>query len=724
MVRTWNDSVGFFSGARFMFCNKGRFKKVGVGLMLIGVAACGQAPDKTVPGEEDVFNVANIQALAGVCTFDGSGNVSFTVADNETAYLFKRAADNMVVVNTSTDCTFASTKKITINASGSTSHKVILDYVGGTFGMATAVNSANTVIALGSVSGTNTVAIRGSANLDVITFGTAGAMSYATFASGTSGTVAPAARTYPDISMTGVTDVMAYGSGGNDIITGQGGTAVGATVAVPVGALNGNITMTVYGGNGDDTITTGLAGTGVNKLYGEAGNDLFLQQAVSAKDVIDGTNSGGASDTDTVDYSARSAALTVTLGDAVAASGAVGSILSLAKTNYSNNDSFTINNGTTPTVFEYKKVAMGFSATMGRTVIDITADTTDVEVAARTVTAINGVMGVGVTAAPDSTPGNVVITHATVGLKPMGSAITAGTLPMGATVTDFNAGVAFVGANDGASGEQDSIGGDIENVIGGSANDSIDASLATGSAHVLSGMTGNDTLIGSSLADTIYGGPGNDTLRGGALGDTLNGGDGDDAMQGGTGDDSLDGGGLNCVAASSAVCTTAYATRGAGALNPGINTIDYSERSATVTVDLTHLAAMDQVGEAGEHDSIVAASIYHIRGGSGDDALTGDGNANLIWGGGGIDTINGGAGNDALYGEAGADVINGQAGDDYISGGVGTNTIDGGDGNDFIDNSAGTAGTVDCGAGATGGDADGALLDGGETGPTPNNCEL
>ena len=56
------------------------------------------------------------------------------------------------------------------------------------------------------------------------------------------------------------------------------------------------------------------------------------------------------------------------------------------------------------------------------------------------------------------------------------------------------------------------------------------------------GGSGNDTLVGSPLADQLFGGDGNDWLRGGAGHDKLDGGTGDNLLFGDAGGDSLVGG--------------------------------------------------------------------------------------------------------------------------------------------------------------------------------------
>lgn len=82
----------------------------------------------------------------------------------------------------------------------------------------------------------------------------------------------------------------------------------------------------------------------------------------------------------------------------------------------------------------------------------------------------------------------------------------------------------------------------IENVIGGSANDKL-----TGNAldNTLTGNAGDDTLKGMAGNDTLDGGAGIDNLDGGADNDQLSGGLGDDVLKGAAGNDHLDGGADN-----------------------------------------------------------------------------------------------------------------------------------------------------------------------------------
>jgi len=703
-----------------MFEKRRVLGNLGLALMICGTAACGLAPQavETLPSSEG-FDTTNIQPLAAACSVDPNGNVTLSVAAGETAYLYKRAADNTVVANaltvSSTECTFAPTKKVTINATAinQSNHKVLIDFYGGTFGLATAANAPNIVIDMkgGNVGTNNQVKIRGTANADTFTFGTLSSVHYLSMAFGASATALGAARTYPDMSMSGITDVIPCGGPGNDVITGQGGTPIGGTSMAP-GPLAGTVAMTAYGGAGDDTIVSGAAGTAVNRLYGNAGNDVFPQQVAKAHDVISGGTDPNNVDVDTLDYSSRTGALTITLGDDSSGTYAAGSITMTGVP--SDNDTVIINDGTTSKTFEFQLTGGFVTADPNNTVIDL--QDPNITTAAKAATAIAaGITGLNVTAVqPDAAAGLINVSLTTVGPKASfpSAAITAG-IGSSATIVDFTGGSAVVPANDGETSEADAIGGDIEIVIGSSGNDIIDAS-ATGAGvtrHTIYGMAGNDTLSGGSLADTLWGGTGDDTLMGMGGADTLNGGDGNDIMQGGTGNDNIDGGGFNCAASAFAACTTMVAAKSTtSGVNPGYNTLDFSDRSVAVKADLSDPNS-SQLGASGEKDVLVANSILWLRGGSGDDILTGDANPNIIWGGGGADAITGNAGNDALYGEGGNDTIHGNANDDFLSGGAGTDKLYGDDGNDFIENTLGTAGEIYCGNG----DADIVLLNGSET---------
>ncbi len=283
---------------------------------------------------------------------------------------------------------------------------------------------------------------------------------------------------------------------------------------------------------------------------------------------------------------------------------------------------------------------------------------------------------------------------------------------------------AVTGSGSGGDAEGDTL-VSVENIIGSAFNDVIIGRDV--SANALSGLAGDDVLIGGTGADALDGGGGADTADyassgvgvtinlnatigtgsgGDAQGDTLtsienvigsafndtltgrdffanllNGGDGNDVLSGGTG--------------------------GADVMNGGngIDTLDYSLSPNGVDVRLFSGAAA-----GGSANGDTYSSIENIIGAATKtDTLAGDANANTIWGGGGNETITGREGADTLLGEAGNDTLLGGADSDTLIGGIGADTLGGGAQDDLVDYSASNAGvTVNLQTGlGTGGHAQG-----------------
>ena len=204
----------------------------------------------------------------------------------------------------------------------------------------------------------------------------------------------------------------------------------------------------------------------------------------------------------------------------------------------------------------------------------------------------------------------------------------------------------------------------IENLNGSHADDKL---TGDEKANRLYGNNGDDVLEGRGGADTLWGSAGNDTasykhspggvtvnlggpqdansyvightggyaagdklkgienLRGSAHADTLTGDGGDNILEGGAGGDTLTGGG-------------------------GSDTASY-EHSPKSEGDVTvNLGAADEngwvSGTGGHAASDKLHGIENLRGGHGDDTLTGDGTANVLEGGPGKDTLTGGGGSD------------------------------------------------------------------------------
>lgn len=235
----------------------------------------------------------------------------------------------------------------------------------------------------------------------------------------------------------------------------------------------------------------------------------------------------------------------------------------------------------------------------------------------------------------------------------------------------------------------------------------------TSAAETLRGTAGDDVIVGLGGNDTLQGNGGNDRLCGGEGNDALLGGGGDDTLEGDAGNDRLDGGSGGDELAG----------------GDGSDLVDYLTRTAPVTASIGYgpndgTAPGDGDGEFGERDDI-EADVERIRGGSGNDTLIGDAQANVLTGSGGDDTLQGGDANDTLYGGDGADTLNGDAGVDRLEGGLGDDQLHGGDDKDTLLGDAGSdtltgdagANTLRGGDGAdalSGGDANDALYgDGG-----------
>jgi Ca2+-binding RTX toxin-like protein len=300
------------------------------------------------------------------------------------------------------------------------------------------------------------------------------------------------------------------------------------------------------------------------------------------------------------------------------------------------------------------------------------------------------------------------------------------------------------GANDGETGETDNVAADVETLTGGAGDDTLTGGAI---ANTINGGAGDDTLSGGAEDDTLNGDAGDDTFlsaaaddsdvyNGGAGTDTMSydgrtaavevsldgvaedgedgeldnvkadvediiGGDGNDVLTGsasnntitgGDGDDTIDGGAGNDTFVAAA--TDDGSDTFTGGL--GVDTVDYSARTADLTVTMDGVDADD--GLASEADD-VNADVEDIICGEGDDTITGNDLANNIDGGDGADDLAGGAGADILFGGADIDALNGGAGDDLLDGGAATDT------------------PLDCG------DGDGDIIIAG-SGETASNCEL
>ncbi len=182
----------------------------------------------------------------------------------------------------------------------------------------------------------------------------------------------------------------------------------------------------------------------------------------------------------------------------------------------------------------------------------------------------------------------------------------------------------------------------------------------------LFGEAGNDTLIGSALADRLDGGSGIDELRGGKGADELFPGGGGGALVGGKGKDRV-------------------TVSGDGDWN-----VD-DERIAQLTpvAEETTLRGVEGVTvKGGDGDNTISASAFSgaltLDGGGGDDELRSGSGRDLLLGKAGDDFLSAGGGNDVLEGGNGRDELHGGDGNDQLLGGSGNDVCTGGAGADSL----------------------------------------
>lgn len=500
-------------------------------ILAVGIAGCGQAQldglDFDARGFEG-FTSTRFELLIAPCSFDVSGGLVLTVADGETAYVTKRASDTKVVANAAiggAECVVDSTKKVTINGDAG-DNKVIIDYVNGTFGAGTSAG-ANVVISLGLQTLGDSVKIRGSMSADTYTLGTSGA--------------AITSDMLPDISFSGVEDVVVSTGPGNDVVSGNGGK--GTVDPFPLAT-----TLTIYGGDNDDTLTGGAAPA---NLYGGEGNDTFKQQASKVADAMDG---GGG--TDVVDYSIRSAAVIVIVGDGMANDGEAGELDAVGNTienviGTPAADSISAVGNTAAAIHVFTG-GDGNDTLTGGALADILHGGKGDD----TLTGGDGDDILNGNEGDDTLVGgaDVDVLNGGDGDDVLRGGTGNDTLNggKGSDTADYSDRVAVVTADldgskvlpvVGVAGEKDIINpmvssADVENLRGGTQADIL---TGNGSANIIWGGAGNDVIRGGTGNDSIYGEADVDDIDGEAGDDYIVGGTGADALLvGGAGNDTID----------------------------------------------------------------------------------------------------------------------------------------------------------------------------------------
>ena len=264
----------------------------------------------------------------------------------------------------------------------------------------------------------------------------------------------------------------------------------------------------------------------------------------------------------------------------------------------------------------------------------------------------------------------------------------------------------------GGTAEGDTLGGDIEIVVG---SDYADMLTGDDLVNVLWGFGGDDALDGGGGDDVLNGGDDNDGLSGGDGADVLNGNDGDDRLEGGPGADVLQGGpGADVLVGNDGRDAVSYAASMAGVtVNLGTARLAGGDAEGDVFGNMVTVELMTFATDGSDSivtDTETVPDIQDIVGSAYADVLFGDSRDNTILGGAGDDmlygglgisqdVISGGDGDDEVFGGLGDDGLFGDAGNDLLEGGAGADRLHGGDGDDLFLADADDS-MIDGGAGA------------------------
>ncbi|HTE55816.1 MAG TPA: calcium-binding protein [Kofleriaceae bacterium] len=534
---------------------------------LILGAACGSDGNEPVDdGGGDLGDVEGIEEVAegltdlsSQCTFTvGTGLMELELATGDIA-MINKAPDARVVINGfACQGATATTLKNLVITGTSGAQTVIIDYMGGTFALGTTGGAGIDVDLSG---GTDALKIRGSKAVDNYVFGDG---------------IAINTDNNKDITFANVETFVATLSDGADVFSGAGNTATGATAFTAV--------LTLYGGAGNDVLR---GGDGDDIYFGGDNDDTFL--AGPADDGADVMNGGAG--IDTIDYSARVAAVVATI-EGTANDGVSGEL---------DNVKVDIENLKGGTVGDTLTGSTAANVISGGAGDDTLAGGGDIDT-------LNGDAGDDTFNEGSATNGADVM-NGGAGTDTVSYALRTNPVVVNIDAT----------ANDGETGEGDKVVSDVENATGGAGVDT------------LTGSVSNNVLDGGAAIDTISGGDGNDTIRGGAAADILTGGNGDDTFDEGSasnGADTITGGaGIDLVsygARIAAVVVVMDATTGSGEASEGdkIGTDVENLRGGAETDTLTG-NALDNVLEGG-------AEVDTIKGLGGDDAIDGDADADII----------------------------------------------------------------------------------------------
>ena len=416
------------------------------------------------------------------------------------------------------------------------------------------------------------------------------------------------------------------GNGGNDTIVGGNGDDLidGGSGADVISGEDGDDVL--RGGDGDDLID---GGSGGDAISGGNGDDILRGGA--GQDSLD----GGAGTADWADYSDKTAAVSLTLNGANAATVTVGGnfedmVRNIENVQSGSGDDSLVGNS------QANELRGGAGNDVlrgggGNDLLDGGAGSRD------RAEYFDRLFSISVTLNGANDAIVMVDGVAEDTIRNIESVF-------GGAYDDILIGDGFDNELLGSAGDDVLQGGAGNDLLdGGEDSDLADYSDKTaGVAVVLSQGFDAVVTVGGVAEDTIrnvenvLGGSGDDILTGDVRSNILRGGAGNDILRGGSSMDTLDGGdGLGDWA-------------------------DYSDKAESVSLTLN--GATDAFVNVGGFIEDRLRNIENVRGGSRNDVLTGDGLANELDGLDGNDVLSGAGGNDMLRGGSGKDILDGGAG--------------------------------------------------------------
>lgn len=527
--------------------------------------------------------------LATDCSFaTDTGIATVTVEDGEVAILSKRVADKALLVNgyACSTSTTLNLKKIVVqeHATNTGDETVILDFINGAFAYGSSTQVGLDVdLGVGSA---DAFKIRGSTGTDRVTFGADG------IATNTDNYIDVSVTAADSIVVslgagrdtfngqggygTGLAysgDLTIYGGAGVDTLNGGDGvdTVYGGDDGDTIAGYAGDDVLN--GGGGNDTFDEGSATNGADTFNGDDGTDTvsYASRTNVITATIDGAgNDGETGETD--DIGATCEGITGGSGNDVLTGSANNDILKggdgddtlvgLAGDDelWGDAGDDTINEGSATSGADAIHGGAGtdllsyaLRSNDLNLVVNSIADDGEASEGDNIFTDIENITGgAGNDTITGGTADNVLTGGAgddtlnggggndtfAEGASDSGSdTFTGGS---GVDTVDYSNRVAAITAtmgddtaNDGLSGELDSIGDDVENLLSGSGADNItgndlDNLIESGAeADTVNGGAGNDTIYGEAGVDNLTGGAGDDTIDGGGDADVIDCGDGD-----------------------------------------------------------------------------------------------------------------------------------------------------------------------------------------------------